>query len=235
MATTAYPTIPGLYTGQSVTARRVIRDLARATAVAGNFVIDSAKTRDLTNTDTTHLQAGLVMGKVTANGKFANSIIGVTGALHDTSAVTTTFGASSVLTAAIVTEIQRRIGSSGTFRIIGPPTTAGTVAVETVTFSGIASSTTLTITATSADFAAGSIIAANDGSHIPMGVIAKEQGIPMTLLDGTVNDAAFAPFYVEGDIDTNFLVNYSSLDASVQTWLKSNLRDTTNFTFSDAR
>lgn len=237
MASTSFPTAPGYYTGNTLSVRRVFTDQSKASIAVGNYLIDSAKTRDLGNTDITQLRAGLLMGKVTSGGKYANSIIGVTGALHDTSAVTTTFGGSSVLTAAIVTEIQRRIGTSGTFRIIGPPTAAGTVAVETVTFSGIASSTTLTITATSADFAAGSIIAANDGTHIPATLIGNEHGVALTLVSsGSVNDQLLAPFYTGGDVDVDQIVNYSSLDASVKQWVKDQLRGTyANFTFTDDR
>lgn len=197
----------------------------------GGRIIDASKSRDPENTGyITTLRAGMVMGMVTATGFYAPSIIGLSTVLHDTSVVTTTM----TLPATVVTEIQRRIGSSGTFKIIGPPTSGGTVATETVTYSAIATSTTITITATSADFAAGSIIAPTDGSETPRCFIDDGDGIRVTDIDGNNVNQPFAFPLVGGTINTDSIVNYSS-DSSVKTWLKGQLNGTSGgqFIFDD--
>ena len=102
--------------------------------------IDGTKSRDPSNsTDVGVLQPGLVMGKITA-GNYAPSIYGVlNGAL-------TSVGTTVTALAAVITELIRRKGATGTFKITGPPTTAGIVRTLTATYSA-ASGTTATITA----------------------------------------------------------------------------------------
>lgn len=104
--------------------------------------IAPASSRDPSNTtDVGVLQPGLLMGKVTATGYYSPSVYGVTnGAL--TSAGTTVTLAS----AAICTEIVRRKGATGTVKITGPPTAAGTVRTLTATYSAI-SNVSMTISA----------------------------------------------------------------------------------------
>jgi hypothetical protein len=110
----------------------------------GGGVIDGTKTRDVFNTtDVTRPQPGLLMGKVTSGGKWAPSVIGVTGAAYAS-------GTSLTISAATTTEILRRIGASGTFKIVGPPAASGVARSTTVTYSG-ASGTTATITALGAN------------------------------------------------------------------------------------
>lgn len=223
------PGLPGIKSDREAQLR-VVRKSGANVAYAGKpLVIDGTKSRDTGNTGNLDvLRAGMVMGKITSGGKYAPSILGLTGVLHDTSAVTTTM----TLPAAVVTEIERRIGASGTFKIIGPPTTNGTVATETVTYSAIASATTLTITATSADFAAGSIIAPTDGSETPRCIIDDGYGIKVTDEDGTAIDAPFTHPLVAGVIDSSQIVHWSS-DTSVQEWLKDTLNDNGAFVFDD--
>src|SRR5688572_11190819 len=129
---TEFRGMPGVHTGLSITPRRIFvaNALNQVHTVPSFYVIDGTKSRDIGNSPISILRAGLVMGKVTSGGKYANSIIGLTTLLHDTSVVTTTM----TLPAAVVTEIARRIGASGSFKIIGPPTAAGTVAIETVAY-----------------------------------------------------------------------------------------------------
>lgn len=230
---TAYPTITGVYTGRSIEPRHLFAS-GTPKFLPSFAVIDGTKSRDTTNSDSVSLlRAGLVLGKITSGGKYAPSILGITGVLHDTSVVTTTM----TLPATTVTEISRRLGASGTFKIIGPPTAAGTVATETVTYSAIASATTITITATSADFAAGSIIAPVDGSEAPSQFVTHPYGLDVLDVAGSAVDHVQS-LVTMADINTSTIVNYSSLDASVKTWLKSALR-TNNagsvLTFSDDR
>jgi len=204
--------LPGIGTSRTATARKVF--LGDEVFLPGGKVIDGSLSRDTDSGNVYELAAGLLMGQITASGKYAPSIIGLSGVLHDTSAVTTVM----TLPAAVVTEIQRRIGASGTFKITGPPTAAGTVATETVTYSAIASATTITITATSADFAAGSLITPTDGSEIPLTVI--HDGFPVRVVDeDLVNiDVPFAKLPVGGIIDASQLRSWSS-DASVKAYI----------------
>ena len=107
----------------------------------GRYIV-AANSRDPSNTtDVGVLQPGLVMGKVTATGYYAPSIYGLTGAAIANGATTVTLAS-----AAIGTEIVRRKGATGTVKVTGPPTAAGTVRTSTLTYSGI-SGTTMTITA----------------------------------------------------------------------------------------
>lgn len=204
---------PGIGLSRTATHRQVI--LSGEQYLPGGKVIDGSKSRDPLSTNTYELGAGLLMGKITASGKYAPSVIGLAGVLHDTSAVTTTM----TLPAAVVTEISRRIGASGSFKITGPPTDGGTVATETVTYSAIASSTTLTITATSADFAAGSIITPADGSETPLTLIGNGYGIRVVDEDLGDIDVPFAQLPIGGVVDTSQIRNWSSFDSSVQTYV----------------
>lgn len=104
--------------------------------------IDGTKARDPSNTtDVGVLQPGLIMGKVTSGGLYAPSIYGLSNAAITNSALSVTLAST-----AIGTEIVRRKGATGTFKITGPPTAAGTVRTLTATYSAI-STTTATITA----------------------------------------------------------------------------------------
>jgi len=225
--------VSAVYSGRSIAPRNLFAS-GTPKYLPSYAQLDGSKSRDTTNSDNVALlRAGLLLGKITSGGKYAPAVLGITGVLHDTSVVTTTM----TLPATTVTEISRRLGASGTFKIIGPPTAAGTVATETVTYSAIASATTLTITATSADFAAGSIIAPVDGSEAPSQFVVAPYGLDVLDVNGTaVNHTQ--PLLTSGDINTDMIVNYSSMDASVKTWLKAALR-TNNagsvFTFSDDR
>jgi hypothetical protein len=213
--------MPGVRSERTATPRRVLWHDQGRTVLPSGVVIDGSKSRDPGNTgDLDVLRAGLLLGKITTGGKYAPAVLGLTGVLHDTSVVTTTM----TLPAAVVTEISRRIGASGTFKVIGPPTAAGTVATETVTYSAIASATTITITATSADFAAGSIIAPTDGSETPRGIVDDGYGVKVTDQDAASLDVPFSNLLVGGFVLAAQIVNYSSMDASVKTWLKAQLR-----------
>src|ERR1700677_1682518 len=87
------------------------------------------------------LWAGTPMGQITATSKYANSVIGLTGAAAASAATSIS---TDVNTAA---EIVRRIGASGTFKLTGPPATGGTVATQVVTYSAV-NTTTGVITCT---------------------------------------------------------------------------------------
>lgn len=225
--------LPGIRTARSATHRRVLLSEQGKVCVPGLLTINGTLSRDAGHTGYVHtLRPGKAMGKITATGLWAPSWIGLTGVLHDTSVVTTTM----TLPAAVVTEIERRIGASGTFKIIGPPTSAGTVATETVTYSAIATATTITITATSADFAAGSIIAPTDGSESARLLIGDGYGIRCIDENGDSENQEWQQWgdaLCGGFVDTSQIVDISS-DTSVLAFQKAALATYGHWYFDDS-
>ena len=102
--------------------------------------IDGTLSRDPGNTGDPPVPApGLLMGKVTSSGKYAPAILGVT---TNAEAIGSTPIEAS---AAVVTELVRRVGASGTFTPAAPPAN-GVIDSQTVTYSA-ASGTAITCTA----------------------------------------------------------------------------------------
>jgi hypothetical protein len=134
---------PGIGTAQLAQRRNVGRNGAFAFYPAGG-VIEGTKARDPGNSaySTLALRPGLLMGKITSGGYWANSILGLTdGALASA-------GTTVTLSAAAAAELVRRVGASGTFKLTGPPTAAGIVRTLTITYSAVDTGTgVVTITA----------------------------------------------------------------------------------------
>lgn len=134
---------PQVSTETLVTHRTVSRQ-GFWTFLANGAIVDGSKTRDPGNSadSTRTIRPGTLMGKITSGGKYANSVIGLSsGALAST-------GTTLTVSAAQAAELVRRVGASGTFKLTGPPTAAGTVRTVTVTYSAVNTSTgDITITA----------------------------------------------------------------------------------------
>jgi hypothetical protein len=170
----------------------------------GGRQIAGGCSRDPGNSDEIYtLRCGVLMGMITSvvnslgtTGQFAPSILGVT--TNAEAAASTSIEAS----AAVVTELARRCGSTGTFTLVGPPTAAGVVNRETVTYSA-ASGTTITVTAITNAF---SLISDQWGVRVvdPLTLASQDQSWPHVPLDGT--------------IDASQVVNWPS-DASLKAWL----------------
>jgi len=140
--------MPGVGTEKIAKHRTVAAD-GYLQFLPGGVILDGSKTRDPLNpdypTDTTgqlRLRAGLLLGKITSSGKYANAVIGNTaGALTGT-------GTSLTLAAAEAVELVRRVGATGTFKLTGPPSAAGVVRTLTATYSAVNTTTgVVTITA----------------------------------------------------------------------------------------
>lgn len=144
-----YPILGRPGVGPMVTLRHGYVMRAGPTAFwPGGGLIDTAKSRDLSNTlAPLLLNAGKLMGKIDATGYWANSIIGVTQAAILGS------GTTLSLTAAAATELVRRQGgTSGTFSLVGPPVANATARRKLVTFSNVNTSTgDVTVTAVAAN------------------------------------------------------------------------------------
>lgn len=184
----------------------------------GGRAINALKSRDPSNTDDVAvLLAGLLMGKITG-GDYAPSILGVT---------TNAEAAGSVAieaSAAVVTELVRRVGASGTFKLTGPPIASGTVVTETVTYSA-ASGTSITVTAITNAFIAGSFIQPTDGSEEPITMIPDTYGVPVLEFDGTAVDSVqFGEIPLDALVYSSQLVNWPS-DTSLRTWIVNRLND----------
>jgi hypothetical protein len=110
----------------------------------GGVLVDGAKSRDPSNADGVDvLQFGLLMGMITESGKYAPSIIGLLTVAYDDDTSTTL-----TVPTAVAAEIVRRIGPTGTFKLTGPATAAGTVRTITVTYSAVNLTTgVITVTA----------------------------------------------------------------------------------------
>ena len=95
--------------------------------------IDGSKSRDPDNpTRVDILRAGLLMGRITGGNKYAPSVLGTLQSAYAGSGTSLILGGVGQ-----VTEIGRRIGATGTFKITGPPTAAGKVRTKTATYSAL--------------------------------------------------------------------------------------------------
>lgn len=210
--------MPGLKAAVTSAHRTVFRGGQFEVYYAGGRVIDGTKTRDPDNTGAvTMLRAGLTMGKITSSGKWANSIIGGTGAAYAS-------GTSLTLTSAVVTELIRRVGATGTFTIVGPPSASGVVMSETVTYSALNTSTFVaTITALTNAYISGSLVQPTDGSQDIRSFL--PDGYPIAVVGSdmvTAEDQPFAMIPIGGTLTTANIINYPS-DASLKTWFRGQL------------
>lgn len=200
----------------------------------GGVIIDGERARDPRNTDNADtLRAGLILGKVSSSGRFAASIIGTLAEAYDDSSGETSMAVST----ATAKELVRRIGNSGTFKITGPPTTAGTVATEAVSYSAINTSTgVITISAASADYIAGSLIQPNDGSENPTAILAGDR----LVTDHHGHSVAVpANVYIRGHVAEDGLIDVPDVEV-LRLWIRSKLNggdgvsgERGNFTFAD--
>lgn len=164
--------------------------------------------------------AGMPMGRVTATKKYANSILGLTTS-------STLSGATTIQTDLnTATELVRRIGSSGTFTLTGPPNASGVVASQTITYS--AASTTsgaITCTATTAAFVSGSLIQPTDGSQNILTLLCDINGIKVTDQTNVTRIDAFSPrLLLSGPctINNSSLISWPS-DPSLQGFIQTSL------------
>lgn len=187
----------------------------------GGVVLDGSKMRDPDNPDypadtagQLRLRAGLLIGKVTSGGKWANSVLGVTQGAY------TSGGTSITVTAAQAAEIVRRVGSSGTLKFTGPPSAAGTVATISQSFSAVNTSTgVITVTSLGANLIAGAFVQPADGSETVRSFLPDGWELYMPL-DGT--DAPLDKVPVEGNVDFSQLLPWPA-DTSLQQWVRDQL------------
>jgi hypothetical protein len=218
---------PGVSARRGV-AHKIVAQDGFYSFLPGGGVIDGAKARDPSNAeDTRTLQPGLLMGKVTASGKYANSILGVTAGAY------TSGGTSLTVTAAQAVEIARRVGPSGNLYYIGPPSAAGTNAVTgPIAFSAVNTGTGVITTSTlGVNKIAGTLVVAGDGSEVPVTVIPDGWGIAVPTSDADVD---FPQIPTAGLLRPDMVIHYPT-DASLVAWLRASLNRTGGglFQFTD--
>lgn len=229
MSAAGFPTgMPRIGTIRTATPRSVFRGGIQG-YLSGGKIIDSGA-RDSGNSGlVSTLRAGLLMGKITSTGKYSAAIMGLTDAAALAGAVAIT------LTVAAATELLRRVGSTGTFNLVGPPAASGVVAEETVTYSAIDTGTGIvTVTAIGNAYITGSFVMPTDGSQDLSCFIPDGTGVNMLDTDGaTAIDQPFPDLPVQGELWTAYIVNYPS-DASLKNWLKDQLKNNGGrWTFDD--
>jgi hypothetical protein len=166
------------------------------------------------------LWAGTLMGQITATSKYANSVIGLTGAAAASAATSISTDVNTAV------EIVRRIGASGTFKLTGPPATGGTVATQVVTYSAVNTTTgVITCTALSAAAVSGSFIQPTDGSESIVTLLCEVDGLQIVDQTYTNRVDVFCGTLLAGGgtINTGMIVNYPS-DPSLQEYVKTALR-----------
>jgi hypothetical protein len=212
--------LPGVGTARTATPREILAGNAQfAQYLPGLRIIDGSRSRDpLNGTDLDVLRAGLLIGKITSSGKYAPSVLGTLSVNAASSATSLT------VSAATATEIVRRIGTTGTFKLSGPPAAAGTVATQTVTYSAVNTTTgVITCTAIGAAVIAGSFIQPTDGSETILTLLANRWGLKVTDIGGTSTDVLEDQLLLAAHIKTANILNYPT-DTSLIAWAKSALR-----------
>lgn len=226
------PGLPGVRTVKTATPRRIFHQVNLMSGLAPGKTIDGSESRDPGNTgDEDRLRPGLLMGRITASGLWAPAIVGVTTAVY------TDNDTSLTVSAATATELFRLVGSSGTAEliIVGPPTSAGTVATAAITHSAINTSTgVLTISDLNADFIAGSLVGVNDGRYVPRSFIPNGYPVIVTDSDGSTSiDEQFPDVPIAGVIDVSQFLPAWPSDTSLRAWIKAQLNAVGQYVFDD--
>lgn len=202
---------------------RIVTRGGQIPALPQGRTLAGACARDAGNTPVTRLRAGILVGKISSVvnslgtiGYYAPSILGVT-----TNAEAP--GSTSIqAAAAVVTELVRRVGASGTFYLIGPSSANGVITKELVTYSA-ASSTNITVTALTAGFVAGSFICPADGSEEPITFLPNGWPMQAVNADGDNVDQMFGNVPIGAIIDSSELLPAWPSDTSLQAWIVSRL------------
>lgn len=205
--------LPGVGSARVAKPTILFRDGSLRMDLSGGRQIDGTLSYDEGNTgDLDMLRAGLVMGKVSASGLYAPSILGTTGAVYSG-------GVSLTLSAGARSFVTSRIGQSGTCKIVGPSSANGVPNTEVVTFSALSQSTNvMTVSALNNNYVNGSFILPNDGSEDPKSIIPDGYPIKVTDLDGNRITVPWWNFPIEGVIISANILFWPT-DTGLQDWL----------------
>jgi hypothetical protein len=147
-------------------------------------VIDGSLSRDPGNpTRVDVLRPGLFLGRVTASNKYATSVLG------QLEAALTSAGTTLKTSSTTATEIIRRIGATGTFKVTGPPTAGGTVRTLTATYSAVGAGAGVNEVQTIVNGAAGTSGTFRLGITTPLGVVMWTTPIAYSASAATISTA----------------------------------------------
>ena len=208
------PGLPGVRAQVSSSQRLIFKGGKVPEFLPLGRLIDGVNSRDPSNSPVTTLQAGLLMGKITSTGLYAPSIMGTLANAFSSPGVTMT------VSAAVATELARRVGNSGTFTLVGPATANGPSQVVTITYSAVNTSTgNITVTDPGVSFVAGSFVGPTDGSQNMLTFIPDGYGISAVDSDGTTNITNQFPLVpVGGVIISANLINWPT-DTTLQAFI----------------
>lgn len=222
--------LPGMGTAVTAIPREILAGNAQlAQYIPGLHVIEGAKSRDALNTTNPDvLRAGMLLGK-TSEGTYAPSVLGVLTASAAASATSIT------VSPAVAAELVRRIGATGSLKLVGPPAASGTVATQTVTYTGVnTSSGVITINALGAAAIAGSLVQPADGSQTILTLLGNRWGVKVTDINGNSTNVLEDQLLLAGYVKTANVINYPT-DTSLIAYVKAALRaNCPAMTFDDA-
>lgn len=230
MATGIIPSIGRPGVGSAVTAQRrgVFRD-GMFGVFPGGGTVEGTLSRDPDNSahSVYSLRPGLLMGKITSGGFWAPSVIGVTQSAY------TSGGTELTVTAAQAAYLVARVGSSGTFNLIGPASAAGSNNTTQVTYSAVNTTTgAITITNIGANRIAGCFVAPEDGSQTPRTLV--PDGHNLLIDSDSLGDVSFPRIPVSGIVEVDNVINWPS-DTTLKTFVRESLSTLAGgkFVFSD--
>lgn len=234
MATGIIPNIgrPGI--GSSISVQKL--NVARAGSeefLPGGGTIEGSKTRDPGNSasSTLSLRPGLLMGRITASGYWANSIIGATAAAYTSGDLTVTVSAASAA------ELVRRVGASGTFKLVGPATAGGSNNTTTVTYSSVNTTTgVITVSDIGANRIAGCFVCPSDGSETILSYVPTGYNLPLPggAADADNADVNFPRIPIAAVIESENLIDWPS-DSTLKAYVRTSLSTASGgkFVFTD--
>lgn len=226
--------LPGIGNAKTATPRDILMTETGVAYMPTRLLIDGSKSRDPGNTgDVDVLRAGVILGKIEDDSKYAPVILGLLSAQATSTTLT--------VSAAVATEVVRRFGSAGTQQLLvvsdlnEPGYEEIVVTSEYVTHSAVnTTSGVITVDAMeTSDHAAGSFLIAAECTSPPAStttklsncfILAERWGVKVTDdTDANVNVDFRLPL-VAGMVNTARIVNYPT-NTGLARWLKSELRD----------
>lgn len=225
------PGMPGLRAAQTATPRLVFKTGPQI--LPGGKMIDGVNSRDPLNTGNLNvLQPGVLMGKITSTSLYAPSILGTVSVAYNG-------GTSLTVGAATAVELNRRVGGSGTFKLVGPSVASGPIQIIVVTYSAINTTTgVITVTDPLLTFIIGSFVCPTDGSENIITCVPDMDsftGILVTDTDGVTNlTVPFPQVPIGGLIQSSQIINWPT-DTSLQAYIRQSLRNASGsqFQFDD--
>lgn len=212
---------PGIHSGPSSTPK-IVGSKIDFLDIGG--VLDGALSRDWSNTNEQRtILAGCLLGLITTGGKFMPWILGVSQANKSSS------DTDVAVTVAQATQMAAVLTLPIDITFVGPPTATGVVALDpALELTAIATGTgVLTHDALTADLAAGSVVALDNGADLgPVSFVSDEHGLDVyDVRTGETNQDASLQLAVYAKLlYTDMITGYNDLNASMKAYVKSQLR-----------